>query len=79
MGAQTDLDKLGIAKNAREEKLRAREARPRQEEDSRRMAKLYRQVVLKEPEPEPLVQINPIAPAAKPAERVQEEVGAFGD
>jgi uncharacterized radical SAM superfamily Fe-S cluster-containing enzyme len=78
MGAQTDLDKLGIAKNAREEKLRAREARLRQEEENRRMAKLYRQVVLKEPEREPLVQINSIAPAAKPAE-VEEEVGAFGD
>ena len=79
MGAQTDLDKLGIAKNAREEKLRAREARRRQEEENRRMAKLYRQVVLKEPEREPLVQIASIAPAANPAERVEEEVGAFGD
>jgi hypothetical protein len=58
MGAQIDLDKLGIAKNAREEKLRAREARQRQEEENRRMAKLYRQVVLKEPEREPLVQIH---------------------
>ena len=46
---QRDLDQRGIAKNAREEKLRARD---------QRMAKLYREVVLKEqPAPE-LVQIE---------------------
>lgn len=77
MGAQTDLDRLGIAKNAREEKLRAREAR-RREEEHRRMMQLYRQVVLKEQPAEPLVQISGIAPAARPQE-VEEEVGAFGD
>jgi uncharacterized radical SAM superfamily Fe-S cluster-containing enzyme len=77
MGAQTDLDRLGIAKNAREEKLRAREAR-RREEEHRRMMQLYRQVVLKEQPAEPLVQISGIAPAAKP-QQVEEEVGAFGD
>ena len=78
MGAQTDLDRLGIAKNAREEKLRAREAR-RREEENRRMMQLYRQVVLKEQPPEPLVQISPPAPAAKAVEKVKEEVAAFGD
>jgi hypothetical protein len=78
MGAQTDLDRLGIAKNAREEKLRAREAR-RREEEHRRMMQLYRQVVLKEQPPEPLVQITPLALAAKVEERVEEEVAAFGD
>ena len=78
MGAQTDLDRLGIAKNAREEKLRAREAR-RREEENRRMMQLYRQVVLKEQPPEPLVQISPPAPAAKAVEKVEEEVAAFGD
>ena len=50
-GAQTDLDELGIAKNAREEKLKQRakskEQDPRYHEE---MAKLYRQHVLKEPE-----------------------------
>ncbi len=45
---QTDLDELGIAKTAREEKLRARKA----ESENKRMAELYRQVVLKEPKPE---------------------------
>src|SRR5215467_11547690 len=53
---QTDLDKLGIAKTAREEKKRARdakaaEARGPQKNDeayNARMASLYREVVLKE-------------------------------
>jgi len=54
---QHDLDKLGIAKNAREEKKRARdakltsEARGPQKNDeayNARMAALYREVVLKE-------------------------------
>src|SRR5204863_3139906 len=57
-GAQTDLDDLGIAKNAREEKLKARQHKeptppavnpandnPKYHEE---MAKLYRQHVLKE-------------------------------
>src|SRR5690348_794172 len=46
-GAQTDLDELGIAKNAREEKLKARQ----KEQDPAyhaEMAKLYAQHVLKE-------------------------------
>src|SRR2546421_4074098 len=46
-GAQTDLDQKGIAKNAREEKLKARQQKddPKYHDD---MAKLYRQHVLKE-------------------------------
>ncbi len=47
-GGQTDLDEKGIAKTAREEKLRARD---RANEDAR-MAELCRQVVLKEARPE---------------------------
>jgi 7,8-dihydro-6-hydroxymethylpterin dimethyltransferase len=47
-GKQTDLDEKGIAKNAREEKLRARKA----QQEHERMAALYRQEVLKEPKPE---------------------------
>ena len=61
---QHDLDLLGIAKNAREEKLRARAAKVKQAEEDARMAKLYRQVVLKEPEQKELVQIGGIAPGA---------------
>jgi uncharacterized radical SAM superfamily Fe-S cluster-containing enzyme len=74
---QHDLDKLGIAKNAREEKLRARAARQQQAEEDQRMAKLYRKHVLKEQDPEALVPIAGIAPA-KPVEE-REEVGSFGD
>ena len=58
-GAQTDLDALGIAKNAREEKLRSR--RDQVAADRRRhdeMARLYRQHVLKEQAPPPLLQIQ---------------------
>jgi 7,8-dihydro-6-hydroxymethylpterin dimethyltransferase len=52
---QHDLDTLGIAKNTREEKLRARAKR---DEETRRMMKLYRELVLKEqPAPE-LVNIS---------------------
>jgi uncharacterized radical SAM superfamily Fe-S cluster-containing enzyme len=47
-GKQTDLDEKGIAKTAREEKLRARKA----QQEHQRMAEMYRQVVLKEPKPE---------------------------
>jgi uncharacterized radical SAM superfamily Fe-S cluster-containing enzyme len=56
---QRDLDKLGIAKNAREEKTRARDAKQKEtaavrgpekndEAYNARMASLYREVVLKE-------------------------------
>src|SRR6185503_5517749 len=47
-GIQHDLDDKGIAKTAREEKLRARKA----EAEHQRMAEMYRQVVLKEAKPE---------------------------
>src|ERR1700680_1472102 len=46
---QRDLDKLGIAKNAREEKTRARDLKQKNDPGSQaRMASLYREVVLKE-------------------------------
>jgi tetraether lipid synthase len=58
-GAQTDLDELGIAKNAREEKLKARQTKdPASRSDDRYnedMARLYRQHVLKE---QPTLQIQ---------------------
>jgi uncharacterized radical SAM superfamily Fe-S cluster-containing enzyme len=58
-GKQTDLDEAGIAKNAREEKLRAREAKKKQADpENERMAALYRQHVLKEAPAEPVVQIQ---------------------
>src|SRR6476619_6278057 len=53
-GAQTDIDELGIAKNAREEKLKKRDHKddPKYHEE---MARLYRQQVLKE---QPTIQIQ---------------------
>jgi hypothetical protein len=57
-GAQTDLDELGIAKNAREEKLKARQHKDGDEKDAKyhdEMARLYRQHVLKE---QPTLQIQ---------------------
>ncbi|HLJ51503.1 MAG TPA: radical SAM protein [Bryobacteraceae bacterium] len=79
-GLQHDLDEKGIAKTAREEKKRARDEKLKQQEDER-MAKLYRQHVLKEAPGADLVQIGGIAAApAKPAkDDVREEVGSFGD
>jgi hypothetical protein len=52
---QHDLDQLGIAKTAREEKQRAR-AMKLSKQDHERMARLYRQHILKE-EPTPEAQI----------------------
>jgi uncharacterized radical SAM superfamily Fe-S cluster-containing enzyme len=78
---QHDLDKLGIAKTAREEKLRARALRQKQAEEDARMAKLYRKHILKEEDPEAFVPLGGIGPAkpvaTTPEER--EEVGSFGD
>jgi uncharacterized radical SAM superfamily Fe-S cluster-containing enzyme len=80
-GRQTDLDEMGIAKTAREEKKRARDLRLKmqQEAENARMAKLYRELVLKEKQPEGFVGIESLlATANKPAPK-EEEVGSFGD
>jgi len=58
---QHDLDALGIAKNAREEKRRERDEKQRQEEEHARMARLYRKHVLKEPDSPELVQISGVS------------------
>ncbi|HUA16563.1 MAG TPA: radical SAM protein [Verrucomicrobiae bacterium] len=71
---QHDLDKLGIAKNAREEKKRARdakaaEARGPQKNDAAynaRMASLYREVVLKEKPVQSQDGFIPLGALAKP-------------
>ncbi len=47
-GLQHDLDDKGIAKTAREEKIRARDAKLKQTAENARMAKLYREQVLQE-------------------------------
>ena len=80
---QHDLDELGIAKTAREEKIRARDEKQKlaQDAENAKMAALYKKHVLNEPESN-LVQIGGanggIKPAAKPAEK-KEEIGSFGD
>ncbi len=80
---QHDLDSVGIAKTAREEKTRSRDAAMKQKAEDDRMAKLYREHILKEKPAEggfvPLSTLGiPTAPAAKKMEE-REEVGSFGD
>jgi 7,8-dihydro-6-hydroxymethylpterin dimethyltransferase len=74
---QHDLDSKGIAKTAREEKMRARDLKQKlaQDAENARMMALYKKHVLKEPETEGLVQIGGI----KPAPAKKEEIGALGD
>jgi uncharacterized radical SAM superfamily Fe-S cluster-containing enzyme len=78
MEVQKDLDNLGIAKTAREEKIRARDSKLKLQQDAEnaRMMSLYKKHVLKEPETG-LVQIGLAKPAA-PAEQ-EETTGALGD
>ena len=48
--ANDTFEKSGVAKNAREEKIRARDAKIKQDAENAKMAKLYRKEVLGEPE-----------------------------
>jgi len=66
---------MGIAKNARQEKILERTKR---DEKNLRMAQLYREVVLKEPSRPRLVQIA-TAQAAAPADSKLELVGRNED
>ncbi len=61
-GAQTDLDDLGIAKNAREEKIAARHKDDKDAKYHDEMARLYRQEVLKE---QPTLQIQGLGGSKK--------------
>jgi hypothetical protein len=63
-GKQTDLDALGIAKNAREEKLQARKKplTPEEQRRHREMETLYRREVLKE---QPTLQIQGLGAGRK--------------
>ena len=72
--ANHTLDKLGIAKNAREEKLRAREDKVKAEAENAQMAKLYREHVLGEKPVEGLVRLDSIAPAKPVKQREAEPV-----
>ncbi len=78
---QHDLDDLGIAKTAREEKKRARDAKLKADAENARMMALYKEHVLGEKPVEglvPVTSIMPAAPAAKTEEK-GEAVGSFGD
>jgi uncharacterized radical SAM superfamily Fe-S cluster-containing enzyme len=69
-GAQTDLDVLGIAKNARDEKLAAQKRKHMTPEELRHhaeMEKLYRKEVLKEQPGVPVLQIQGLKKAQQPA------------
>jgi uncharacterized radical SAM superfamily Fe-S cluster-containing enzyme len=81
-GRNTTLDDLGIAKTAREEKLRARDEKLKKSAEDARMEKLYREHILKEPQLEGgFIPITSIAPAApKPlAEKEAKKEEVFGD
>ncbi|MCC7340210.1 MAG: radical SAM protein, partial [Bryobacterales bacterium] len=85
---QHDLDELGVAKTSREEKARARDAKMKEAARDAQMEKLYRQMVLNEPE-EPKGNfvaldsltggngLGGIAPA--PAKKESDLVGTQGD
>ena len=66
-GLQTDLDDQGIAKNARQEKLAARD-QMKQKAENDRMAALYREHVLKEEAPvqSGIIQIQGLGGKKKP-------------
>ncbi len=69
-GRNTTLDDAGIAKTAREEKLRARDAKLKESAENARMMALYKQHVLGEKVPEVggFVSLDSVKPAAKPEE-----------
>ncbi len=80
--ANDTLDKLGIAKNARQEKFKARDERIKAEAEKARMMALYREHVLGEkPEAKgtfiPIDSLGGIKPAAKP--EVEEREAVYGD
>jgi hypothetical protein len=72
--ANHTLDDLGIAKNAREEKMRARDEKIKADAENARMAKLYREHVLGEKPIEGLIRLDAIAPAKPVATRAEEPV-----
>ena len=69
------FDKSGIAKNAREEKIRARDVKQNVDAENARMAKLYREHVLGEKPVEGLVTLGSIAPA-RPVEKKEADLVA---
>jgi hypothetical protein len=73
--ANHTLDELGIAKNAREEKIRARDQKQLSPEENARMAKLYREHILGEKPADPnVVSLGEIAPAPKAKDEAKDLV-----
>jgi hypothetical protein len=78
--ANTTLDELGIAKNAREEKMRARDAKLKQEAENARMMALYRKEILKEPVPDSgFVPVANLIASAPKQNNVETEEPVLGD
>jgi uncharacterized radical SAM superfamily Fe-S cluster-containing enzyme len=78
---QHDLELKGIAKNAREEKIRARDEALKKKLENEKMMRLYREHVLGEKRTEGFVPLDGLlnsTPAAKTEDK-REEVGAMGD
>ena len=72
--ANDTLDKLGIAKNSREEKIRARDNKMKQDAENAQMARLYREHVLGEKPKENFIAIDSlIASAPKTADAKKTE------
>ncbi len=82
-GVQHDLDQLGIAKNARQEKMRARDEALKQKLENEKMMRLYREHVLGEKKQDGFVSLDGLMSALpnKAADQAEahEEVGAMGD
>jgi uncharacterized radical SAM superfamily Fe-S cluster-containing enzyme len=82
---QHDLELKGIARNAREEKMRARDEALRKKLEHERMMRLYREHVLGEKQPEGFVPLDGLLASVPPKQTVetadkQEEVAAaMGD
>jgi 7,8-dihydro-6-hydroxymethylpterin dimethyltransferase len=77
--ANDTFEKLGIAKNSREEKIRAREEKMKQDAENARMAALYRQHVLGEKPVEGMVSVDSITPAKPAAKKPASEEPVMGD
>jgi hypothetical protein len=75
--ANDTFEKSGIAKNSREEKIRARDAKIKGDAENAKMARLYKEHVLGEKPVEGLVSLDAIKPA--PKVRVETEEPVMGD
>jgi hypothetical protein len=76
--ANDTFEKSGVAKNSREEKIRARDAKIKQDAENARMAKLYRKEVLGEQEQPGFISLGEIKPAA-PVVKAEVEETVSGD